>query len=130
MHRDRLRAAGAALELVLARRRLREQASDRIELSRHREVRRGRDRDLLRAQVVAGEHDRDRLERLGRRAEKRDQCRVPRLLDDRAVADGDRVHDVHRLVHDTTTDDYPQRLHARHPTRHLPFANRRMTFVG
>ena len=69
------RRLGAALELVLGRGRLREQAADRGELLGRGEVRGGRDRDLLRRQVVARADERQRLERLRRRAEVGDPVR-------------------------------------------------------
>ena len=100
--------SGPALELVLGRRRLREQAADGGELLGRGEVRRRGDRDLLAGQVVAGPHERQRLERLrGGAEDRRPELGIARLLDDGAVAHGDRVHDVRRLDDLAAADDDP-----------------------
>ena len=74
LERRRLRPA---LELVLVRRRLREQAAHGGELLGPGEVGGGRDRDLLVGEVVARPHERERLERLGRRAQEGDEALSP-----------------------------------------------------
>ena len=76
-------------------------------------MRRRRDRDLLGRQVVTRPHERQRLERLRRGAEKGDALGIARLLDDRAVAHGDRVHDVRRLDDAAAADDHLDRAHGR-----------------
>ena len=106
-----------ALELVLLGRRLGEQAADGGELLGRGEVRRRGDRDLLGRQVVARPHERQRLERLRRGAEEGDALGIARLLDHRAVAHGDRVHDVRRLDDAAAADDHLDRVHGRQPTR-------------
>ena len=92
-------------------RRLREQAPHGGELLGGGEVRGGGDRDLLRRQVVARAHERQRLERLRRRAEERDEAGIARLLDHLAVAHHDRMHDVDRLDDAAPPDDHLDRVH-------------------
>ena len=105
------RRLGAALELVLGRGRLLEQAANRRELLGRGEVRGGRDRDLLRRQVVADADERQRLERFRRRAQVGDAAVLAGLLDDRAVADGDGMDEMRRLDDAAAPDDDPQCLH-------------------
>ena len=102
---------GPALELVLLGRRLREQAPHGGELLGRSEVRRRGDRDLLRRQVVARADERQRLERLRRRTQERDEVRVAGLLDDRAVAHGNRVDHVPRLDDLAAPDGDNDRIH-------------------
>ena len=88
-----------ALELPLARGRVGEEPPDRVELGRLRPVRGAGDRELAQVEVVAGAHERQGLDRLRRGAQERDEPRVARLLDDRAVAPRDRVDSVPGLDH-------------------------------
>jgi DNA-binding transcriptional ArsR family regulator len=100
-----------ALELVLRRRRLREQAPDGGQLFGGGEVRRGGDRDLLARQVVARTDERERLERLRRRTEIRDATGVARLLDHLAVSHHDGMDDVGRLDDSAPPHDHLDRVH-------------------
>ncbi len=88
------RGVRPAFELLLGRRRFREQAPHRLELLGAREVRRARDRDLRAGEVHAGTHERERLDRLRRAAEVGDEQRIARGPDHRSVPNGDGVHDV------------------------------------
>ena len=81
-----------ALELVLARRRTREQPADRRQLRLVGEVRGGGNRQVAVADVVARPRQRDRLQRLGRGAHQRHQRGIARRGDHGAVPHGDRVH--------------------------------------
>ena len=74
-------ALRAALEVVLARVRAREQHPDGVELLGPGEVRRRGDRELPRVGVVVGARERQRLERLRRGARERDERRVAGLDD-------------------------------------------------
>ena len=85
---------GAALELVLARRRLREQRADGLELIGAVKVRRAGDGDLGFGEIGAQADDRQRLDRLRRAAEVRQELGIADLLDDRAVRDSDGVDAV------------------------------------
>ena len=82
----------AAFEVVLGRTGLREQTADGLELLRPVEVRRAGDRDLVVGEVRHHPHDRQRLERLRRAAQVRDERGVAARLDDLTVEDRDRVN--------------------------------------
>ena len=90
---------GAALEVVGRGAGPLEERADGDELVGQRLVRGARDRELVGGQVVGDE--RQRLQRLRRRADVRDQVRVAPGLGYGTVADEDRVHPVPRL------DDVP-----------------------
>ena len=100
-----------ALELPLARGRVGEEPADGVELRRLRPVRGARDRELAQVEVVAGAHERQRLDRLRRGAQEGDEPRVARLLDDRAVAPSDRVDSVPGLDDRAATHHDLDRAH-------------------
>ena len=81
-----------------------------VELLGPGEVRRRGDRELPRVGVVVGPRERQRLERLRRRAKQRDERRVARLDDRRAVANRDGVDEVRRLDDAAAPHDYPDGL--------------------
>jgi hypothetical protein len=85
------------LEVVLRRFGFREKSSHSLDLLRRRTVRRGRNREVARVEVVAGADERQRLNRLGRAAHEAGEAGVSGLGDDGAVPDGNRVHAVARL---------------------------------
>ncbi len=87
-------AVRAALELVLAGGSACEQGPDRRELLGQRQVRGAGDRELLFLELRQGAGQRQRLDRLGRRAHERDERAVTRFGDDGAVLDRDGVHAV------------------------------------
>jgi hypothetical protein len=97
VQRRRRVALRPALELLHRRRRLLEQRAHRRELGLVREVRRGCDRKVARVQVVACARERQRLQRLRRRAHERHELRIAGLGDHRAVLHRDGVHAVDRL---------------------------------
>ena len=88
----------SALEVVLARVGLREEALHRLELVRTMEMRRAGDRDLGVVEVGPRAHERERLERLRGAAEKRDERRVAAGRDDVSIGHGDSVHAVPSLL--------------------------------
>ena len=92
------RGLRAALEVVLARVGLREEALHRLELVRTMEMRRAGDRDLGVVEVGPRAHERKRLDRLRRAAEERDERRVAARRDDASVGHGDSVHAVPSLL--------------------------------
>jgi hypothetical protein len=111
---DRLRRTAlldSHLEVFLGRRRLREQASDSLDLLRFGAVRSRCDRDVLVVEVVPGANEGQRLKRLRRRAQRRQKGRVTRLGDDRAVPNRDRVHDVHGFNERPAVHGYAERIH-------------------
>ena len=83
-----------ALEVVLRRRRVREDPAHDRELLGRRAMGRADERELLVVEVGSRPRDGKRLDRLRRGAEVRDEPRVARGELDPPVADGDRVHDV------------------------------------
>ena len=89
-------------------------ADDRELLGRG-EVRRTDERDLLVVEVRARPHDGERLDRLGRRAEKRDERGIAGGELDTSVPDDHRVHDVVRLDDLAAGDLDDDRLHAGEP---------------
>ena len=93
---DALRA-DPALEVVLGGRRRGEHPADDRELLGRRAVGGAGERDLLVVEVRPRPDDGQRLQRLRRRAEVRDQPGVAGSELDPAVADGDGVDDVPRL---------------------------------
>ena len=101
-----------ALELVLGRRRLREQRAHGLERLRPGEVRRGGDREVAVVEIVARARERQRLERLRRRAHEGDERRVAGRRHDGAVAHRDGVHAVDRLDQAAAAHDYADRAHA------------------
>ena len=90
-------ARRAAREILLGRRRHREQAPDNGELLRRGAVRGAEQGDLLVVEVRPGAYDGQCLQRLRRRAQVRDQPRLAGSELDPAVADGDGVNNVPRL---------------------------------
>ena len=100
----------AALELVLGRGRLGEERADGLELVRKGHVRRRCDGQVPLLQVVARPGERQRLQRLGRRAQVADETGVAGGRDDLPVADRDRVDEVDGLDGRPAADDYPERL--------------------
>ena len=101
----------AALEVVLRRAGLGEQAPHRLELVGPMEVRRAGDRDLGIVQIGPRANDGQRLERLRRAAEERAELRVSAGIDDLPVGDRDGVHAVPRLDDLTAPDLDHDRLH-------------------
>ena len=101
----------AALEVVLGRARLREQAAHRLELIRPMKVRRARDRDLGVVEIGSRAHDRQRLDRLRRAPEEGHELRVTARLDDPPVGHGDGVHAMARLDDVTAHDLDHDRFH-------------------
>ena len=91
------RRLGPALEVVLRRGRVGEDATDDGELLGRRPMRGAQERDLLVVELGPRPDDRERLERLRRRAEQRDELGVAGGELDPAVAHGDGVDDVPRL---------------------------------
>ncbi len=91
------RGLRAALEVVLGRVGLREEALHRLELIRPMEMRGAGDRDLGVVEVGPGAHDRERLDRLRRAAERRDELGIAARGDDRAVGHRDGVDAMPRL---------------------------------
>ena len=85
---------GAALEVLLRRRRDSEDAPDGGDLLGRREMRGARERDQLVVQLRARADDRERLERLRGRAEEGDELGVAGDELDPAIAHDDRVDDV------------------------------------
>jgi hypothetical protein len=75
-----------------------------------RVVGRAGDRELLVGEIPLLPCERQRLERLRRGTEERDEPRVAGLLDDPAVADGDRVDEVLGLDGASTLDHYSDRV--------------------
>lgn len=88
---------GSTLELVLGGWGFREEAAYELELLGAVKVRRTRDRDLRVVEIGSLAHDRQRLDRLGRAPEVRDQRWIAGRRDNRAGRDGNRVHAVQRL---------------------------------
>src|SRR5919109_2388157 len=85
---------GPTLELVLLRRRLREERAHGAELLRVGDVRGAGDGDLAVVDVRPRPDDRQRLNRLRRRAEVVDEPAVAGLRDDSSVTDGHGMDDV------------------------------------
>ncbi len=83
-----------ALEIVLGRRRPREQAGDGLELLRRGAMRRAGDRELDLRDVVPLTGKRERLDRLRGGAVEGDEARVAGAVDDAPVLDGDGVDSV------------------------------------
>jgi len=104
--RASVQSDSAALELVLRGRCLGEKASDRVELLGPVEVRRARDRDLGLVEVGPRSDDGERLYRLGRAAEERDERGIAGARDDLALPHRDAVCAVSRL-----DDAAPRGLH-------------------
>ncbi len=86
-----------ALEVVLGRARLREEVSHGLELVRPMQMRRAGDCDLGVVEVGAGAHDRQRLDRLRRAAEVRDELGVAARVENLPIGHGDRVDSMPRL---------------------------------
>ena len=74
-------------------------------------MRRADERDLLVVEVGSRPRDRQRLDRLRRGAQVRDEARVAGGELDAPVADGDRMHDVPRLDDVAARDLDDERLH-------------------
>ena len=87
----------AELEIVLRRLGTRKQRSDGSDLFGRVVMRGAGDCELVVRQVVAGSHQRKRLQRLGGGAHEARQRRVARRGHDFARADSDCVNPVHRL---------------------------------
>jgi hypothetical protein len=85
------------LEIVLACRRLREQAPNRLELIGTREMGRARNRDLRLLEIRACPNERQSLDGLRRTPEVREQIRVARRRDHRPVRDSNRMDTMARL---------------------------------
>ena len=106
----------AELEIVLRRLGPREQRANSRDLLGRVAMRGARDRELVVRQVVAGPHERQRLERLGGGAHEARQRRVARRGHDLAAAHGDGVNPVHRLDDSVAAHLDDDRLaHAREP---------------
>jgi hypothetical protein len=101
----------ADLELLLRRGSLGQQPPDGLDLFRLGAMGSRRDRDVCVVQVVARAHERQRLERLGRRAQRRDQLAVARLGDDLAIPYGNGVYEVDRLHERSAPHGYADRVH-------------------
>ena len=99
------RRLGPALELVLGRGRVPEETAHRIKLIRARQVGRTRDRKLVVGEIRPGAHERQRLDRLRRRPDVRDQRRVASLHDRATVLHGNRMHAVPCLDDSTTLEN-------------------------
>ena len=95
------RRLGAGFEIGRGRVRLLEHPADDRELLGAGEVGRAGDRNLTAVEGGPSTHEWQHLERLRSRTEEDDASRFSGLRDDRSVANGDRVHRVHRL------DDVP-----------------------
>ena len=102
---------GAALEVVLRRAGLGEQAAHRVELFGPMEVRGAGDRDLGIAQIRSRANEGQRLERLRRAPEERAEPRVSAGVDDPPFGHRDRVHAMRRLDDLTAPDLDHDRLH-------------------
>ena len=101
----------AALEVVLGRRRRRENAPDDGQLLESRAVGSAEQRDLTVVEVGPGADDGERLERLRRRAQIRDVPGVAGRELDPAAADGDGVDHMPRLDDLAPRDLDDDRLH-------------------
>src|SRR5512132_2114020 len=101
---------GAALEVVLGRRRLREERPDRLELGVVRQMRGRGDREVAVIQVLTRARERQRLDRLRGRAHERDEVWVSGGCDHLPVLDGHSVHPVCGLDGLATQRRYPDRL--------------------
>jgi hypothetical protein len=100
----------AALEVVLGRRRLREERPDGCELLFVGDVRRGGDREVAVVEVLTRARERQRLDRLRGRTHERDEVGVSRRRDDLPVAEGHGVDAVCGLDGVTAEHGYPDRL--------------------
>src|SRR5437764_1092447 len=100
-------ALAAALKLVLARVSTAKQHPNGCKLLRVGAVRRRGDGKLARVEVVVRLRERQRLERLRRRAEERDEIPVSGLGDATPALHRDGVHDVRRLGDAAAAHDYP-----------------------
>jgi len=100
----------AELEVVLGRVGLGEEGSRGRQLLRGGAVRRAGDRDVLVGQVVSRPDERQRLDRLAARAHEAHEPGIARLLHDRPVPNGHRVHPVHRLDDPVPANFDDQRL--------------------
>ena len=114
----------AALEVVLGRVGLREEALHGLELVRTMEMRRAGDRDLGVVEVGSRAHDRECLERLRRAAEERDERRVAARRDDVSVGHGDGVHVVPSLLAPTSKAHDSDPLHSGEQRRRHVWAGR------
>ena len=114
----------AALEVVLGRVGLREEALHGLELVRTMEMRRAGDRDLGVVEVGPGAHDRERLDRLGRAAEERDELRIAARGDEISVGHGDGVHVVPSLLVPTSKAHDGDPLHSGEQRRRHVWAGR------
>ena len=101
----------AALEVRLRRRRLGEEAPDRVELLGTGEVRGARDRDLRIVELGTGADERERLERLRRAPQEGHEAGVPGDRDDIPVRDRDCVDAMPGLHHGAPHDLDQYRLH-------------------
>ena len=88
------RRLGTALEVVLGRGRVGEDAANDSELLRGRPVRGAEERDLLVVEIGQRPDDGQRLERLRRRAEERDELRVASSELDLPATHRDRMDEV------------------------------------
>ena len=107
------RRIGPALELVLGRGRVGEDASHDGDLLGSPEMGRAEEDDLLVVEVGPRAHHGQRLDRLRRRAQERDEPRIAGRQLDPPVADGHRVDDVTGLDHPVASRLDDDRLHDR-----------------
>ena len=103
----------SALEVVLGRGGLVQQTPHGLELVGAMQMRRTRDRDLGVVEVRPRTHHRQRLDRLRRAAEERDELGIAARRDDRAVRHRDCVHVVPSLLVPASEADDGDSLHPR-----------------